>query len=146
VEDRRGSKVGTVGEWELRDENLRAEDDSRGIGYFDGDDYTGQIRDHSGPDAWSKVERGCAVGGLFGGGCQRGRRGRIEVTSKISELSLFLKTFDTRFRSKSELPVTYQGFSGHLSQKKSKLSGKDHKPGFENNLQTKHRQTDRQIR
>jgi hypothetical protein len=48
-----------------------------------------------------------------------GRRGRVEVTSKTSELSSFFKTFDTRFRSKNELSVTYQGFSDHLSQKKS---------------------------
>jgi hypothetical protein len=46
-----------------------------------------------------------------------GMRDRIEVTSKISELSSFLKKFDPRFRSKSELPVTYQGFSDHLSHK-----------------------------
>jgi hypothetical protein len=72
------------------------------------------------------------------------RRDRIEVTSKISELSSFLKKFDTRFRSKSGLPVTYQGFSDHLSQKKPKRSGKGRKPGFENNLQIKHRRTDKQ--
>jgi hypothetical protein len=37
VEDKKGSWVGTVGERELGDEDLRAEDDSRGIGYFDRD-------------------------------------------------------------------------------------------------------------
>jgi hypothetical protein len=47
VEDRRGCKVGTVGERELGNENLCAEDDSWEIGYFDGDDDTGEIRDHS---------------------------------------------------------------------------------------------------
>jgi hypothetical protein len=52
VENRRGSKVGTVGELKLGGENLHAENDSRGIGYLDGDDNTGEIRDHSGPEAW----------------------------------------------------------------------------------------------
>jgi hypothetical protein len=47
--DRRGSRVGTVEERELGNEDLRAEDNSRGIGYFDRD--AGEIRDHSGPDA-----------------------------------------------------------------------------------------------
>jgi hypothetical protein len=35
VEDRRWSTVGTVGERELGDEDLRAEGDSRRIEYFD---------------------------------------------------------------------------------------------------------------
>jgi hypothetical protein len=73
-----------------------------------------------------------------------GRRNRIEVTSKMSELSSFLKKFDTRFRSKSELPVTFQVFSDHLSQKKPKRSEKIRKPGFDNNIQIKHRRADRQ--
>jgi hypothetical protein len=41
----------TVGERELGDEGLRAEDDNRGIGYFDRDGDTGGIREHGGPDA-----------------------------------------------------------------------------------------------
>jgi hypothetical protein len=51
VEDRKGSRVGTVGERELGDEDLRAEDDSGRIGYFDRDDDASKIRDHGGPDA-----------------------------------------------------------------------------------------------
>jgi hypothetical protein len=103
VEDRRGNKVGTVGEPELGDGDLRAEDDRRGIGYVDRDGDTGEIRDQGGPD-WAKVGGGCSVGGLLGGSC---RRGRIEVATKKSELFSFLKKFDARFRSKGKLPITY---------------------------------------
>jgi hypothetical protein len=49
--DRTRSKVGTVGEGELGYEDLHAEDDSQGIGYFDRDGDAGEIRDYGGPDA-----------------------------------------------------------------------------------------------
>jgi hypothetical protein len=55
----------------------------------------------------------CSVGGLLVGG----ERGRIEGTTKKSELSSFHKKFDARFRSKSKFWITYEGFSDHLSQK-----------------------------
>jgi hypothetical protein len=64
-------RVGTVGERELSDEDLRAEDDNQGIGYFDRNGDTDEIHDHSKPGARSKVGEGCSVAGLLGGGCRR---------------------------------------------------------------------------
>jgi hypothetical protein len=111
VKDRRGSKVGTIGERELGDDDLPAEDDSRRIWYFDRDGDAGEIHDHGGPDSESKVGGGCSVGGLLGGGCWRGRgQGRIEVTSKRSELSSFLKKFDADFAQKANSRSYIQGF------------------------------------
>jgi hypothetical protein len=58
-------------------------------------------------------------------------QGRIEGTTKKSELPSFLKKFDSRFLPKSELPMTYQEFSDHLSQKMPKRSGEGREQGFE---------------
>jgi hypothetical protein len=55
VEGRKGSRVGAVGERKLGDKDLRAEEDSQGIGYFDRGGDASEIQDHGGPDAWPKV-------------------------------------------------------------------------------------------
>jgi hypothetical protein len=55
VEGRKGSRVGAVGERKLGDKDLRAEEDSREIGYFDRDGDPSEIQVHGGPDAWPKV-------------------------------------------------------------------------------------------
>jgi hypothetical protein len=55
VEGRKGNRVWAVGEPKLGDKDLRAEEDSRGIGYFDRDGEASEIQDHGGPDAWPKV-------------------------------------------------------------------------------------------
>jgi hypothetical protein len=51
VEDRRGSRVGTVGERKLGEEDLCADDDSREIRHLNSDGDAGEIRDQGGPDA-----------------------------------------------------------------------------------------------
>jgi hypothetical protein len=110
--------------FQARVADFAAEHDSRNarikeflaeIEYFDGD--TSEIHDHNGPHAWSKVERGCSVGGLLGDGCQGVAAGSDRSNQQEIGTVFILKKFDARFQSKSEFPITYSGFSDHLSQK-----------------------------
>jgi hypothetical protein len=90
------------------------EDTNQKIGYFDRDGDASDIHDHAPDQKWGEAARLVVCLAVVVDGEVAGR---IEVTTKKSELPSFLKKFDSRFRSKSELPMTYQEFSDHLSQK-----------------------------